>query len=81
MLFKSTYVDIYYNVTGKNNLPCITFIHGVGIDYRTFENQVDAFKGKFQVLVWNMTGHANSSLKNYNKRFTGLSAECINELM
>ena len=81
MIFNSKYGDIYYKLSGAKDLPCMIFIHGVGMDHRTFENQVDAFKGKFRILVWDLPGHGNSSLRNYNIRFTELSAECMNELM
>ena len=81
MMYKSKYGDIYYSLSGTKDLPWLIFIHGVGMDHRTFENQVDAFKENFRILVWDLPGHGNSSLKNYNKRFTELSAECMNELM
>lgn len=81
MIFNSKYGGIYYQLTGSNNLPCMVFIHGVGMDQRTFEEQVNFFKDKYRILVWDLPGHGKSTLKNYNKRFTELCAECLNELM
>ena len=60
MMYKSKYGDIYYNLIGIKDLSCMIFIHGVGMDHRTFEKQVDAFKEKFRVLVWDLPGHGGT---------------------
>lgn len=36
MYFKSGGDEIYYQVTGKDNDQAIVFLHGVGMDHRTF---------------------------------------------
>jgi 3-oxoadipate enol-lactonase len=79
--YESNYGKIHYHLIGSGDLPCMVFIHGVGMDHKTFEKQVEHFKGQYRILVWDLPGHGDSSLKNYDKRFTELSAECLNELM
>ena len=80
-MFKSKYGDIYYELTRVEQKPMVVFTHGVGMDHKTFYAQVNALKSDYNVLVWDLPGHGNSSLKNYHKRFTVLSAECLNDLM
>ena len=77
----STYGDIYYELSGIDSGPALVFIHGVGMDHLTFQEQLAPLEQHYKVLVWDLPGHGTSSLENYHKRFTELSAECLNELM
>jgi 3-oxoadipate enol-lactonase len=79
--FASSYGDIYYELSGADDGITLIFIHGVGMDYFTFRKQLGSLKSHYRTLVWDLPGHGDSSLKNYHKRFTELSAECLNELM
>ena len=79
--FKSSFGSIYYKESGPENAPAIIMIHGVGMNHITFDQQVRELSKKYRTLVWDLPGHGKSSLDNYNKRFTILSAECLNELM
>ncbi|TVP43193.1 MAG: alpha/beta hydrolase [Mongoliibacter sp.] len=80
-IFSSSYGDIYYELSGAEDSPTLVFIHGVGMDHATFQEQLNAFQPQYRTLVWDLPGHGTSSLKNYNKRFTELSADCLHELL
>lgn len=80
-MFSSSYGDLYFELSGNENGPTLVFIHGVGMDRHTFQEQIEFFRSLYKVLVWDLPGHGASSLKNYTKRFTELSADCLNELM
>ena len=80
-MFKGRYGNIYYELSRVGQKPMVVFTHGVGMDNKTFDAQVTALKSAYNVLVWDLPGHGHSTLKNYHKRFTVLSAECLNELM
>lgn len=80
-LFSSTYGNVYYELSGVDNTPILVFIHGVGMDHHTFREQIKSVSAQYKTLVWDLPGHGASTLKNYNKRFTEISADCLNELM
>jgi 3-oxoadipate enol-lactonase len=80
-ILKSVYGNIYYELSIVKEKPVIIFTHGVGMDLRTFEIQVDFFKSDYSVLVWDLPGHGLSSLKEQKERFTKMSADCLNILM
>jgi 3-oxoadipate enol-lactonase len=77
----SAYGEIYYELSGIDGVPTLIFIHGVGMDHHTFLEQLASLSSQYRILVWDLPGHGASSLKNYHKRFTEISAECLNELM
>ncbi|RPA69376.1 alpha/beta hydrolase [Cyclobacteriaceae bacterium YHN15] len=79
--FSSTYGEINFELTGAENAPILVFIHGVGMDHQSFDEQVESLKMGYRILVWDLPGHGGSTLKNYNKRFTTMAADCLNELM
>jgi len=80
-LFSSTYGEINFELTGAVNAPILVFIHGVGMDLRSFDEQVEALNKQYRTLVWDLPGHGGSTLKNYSKRFTALAADCLNALL
>jgi len=80
-LFESTYGEIHFELKGAENAPTLVFIHGVGMDHRSFDEQVEALKKQYRTLVWDLPGHGGSTLKNQNKRFTTMAADCLNELL
>lgn len=51
-------VKIYYESEG--NGPPILLSHGYGSSTRMWKGQVDAFKDRYQVITWDMRGHAQS---------------------
>jgi 3-oxoadipate enol-lactonase len=79
--YKSEYGDIYYEWQSADTKLVVVFIHGVGMDHHTFQDQVEPLRSDYSTLVWDLPGHGNSTLNNYNKRFTDLSAYCLNELL
>ncbi|MCC5929865.1 MAG: alpha/beta hydrolase [Cyclobacteriaceae bacterium] len=79
--FSSHYGKIYYELNGAEFAPAIVFIHGVGMNCHTFEKQIESLQPHYRTLVWDLPGHGRSTLKNYSKRFTELSAECLNKLL
>ncbi|WP_143962310.1 alpha/beta fold hydrolase [Litoribacter populi] len=80
-LHKSHYGDIYFEILPEDEKPMVIFIHGVGMDHSTFDVQLKALRSNYGLLVWDLPGHGRSTLINYNKRFTELSAECLSGLM
>ena len=81
MIFKSTYGEIYYEISGKEEAPVIVLCHGVGMDHRTFEKQVEGLRGDYRVIVWDMPGHGYSSMSKPDMRFSLMAAECLVELL
>lgn len=79
--YKSNYGDIYYELSLSEGKPIIIFIHGVGMDHKTFGMQVEALKSDYSILVWDLPGHGRSTIKEYQERFTKISADCLNGLM
>lgn len=80
-MFSSSYGDLYFELSGTGNGPTLGFIHGVGMDHHTFQEQVKPLASYYRILVWDLPGHGASTSKNYTKRFTEISADCLNELM
>jgi len=81
VFYKSAYGDIFYDFTLADGKPIIIFTHGVGMDHKTFEMQVDALKSDYRILVWDLPGHGHSTIKKHKERFTRISADCLNGLM
>lgn len=42
-IFSSSYGDIYYEFSGEEDSPTLVFIHGVGMDHATFQEQRASF--------------------------------------
>jgi 3-oxoadipate enol-lactonase len=80
-MFSSSYGNLYFELSGTENGPTLVFIHGVGMDHHTFQEQVKPLVTQYPILVWDLPGHGASTLNNYNRRFTELSADCLSELM
>ncbi len=80
-IYKSYLGDIYYKDSGPKDAPAVIFIHGVGMDHRTFDDQVNALKDRFRVIVFDLPGHGRSTIKNYSFRYTPLATDCLVGLM
>ncbi len=61
MTFESIIGKIYYEDHGLEHDRSVVFIHGVGMDHRTFETQVSAMKDQFRVITMDLPGHSGSS--------------------
>jgi pimeloyl-ACP methyl ester carboxylesterase len=81
LTYKCRYGDISYEWHGPEEAPVVAFIHGVGMDRRTFLEQAEALKDNYRVLLWDLPGHGESTLGDYDTRFTRLSADCLQELL
>lgn len=81
MIYQGKYGNIHYQLTGKADSPVIVFIHGVGMDHRTFDKQVEAFKSDYRILVWDLPGHGSSTYLENRKRFTEMAADCLYDLL
>lgn len=61
---------IHYYISKKENFnKTILFTHGLTADYSMFEKQVEYFKDKFNIILWDMPLHGNSkqcNLISYN---------------
>lgn len=80
-VYKSEFGDIYYESSGPKEAPVVIFIHGVGMDHRTFEKQVEVLKDNYRVIVWDLPGHGRSTLKENKQRYTKMAADCLYRLM
>jgi 3-oxoadipate enol-lactonase len=79
--YESKYGNVYYDLSGHEDLPVVIFLHGVGMDHRTFEKQKWALSGQYRTLLIDLPGHGNSTIDNYNKRYSLLATECLEGLM
>lgn len=57
---KKNNVDLYYEVYGMG-IPII-FTHGASWNHKQWKSQVEFFKEKYQVVLWDVRGHGYSSL-------------------
>ncbi|MDE7034594.1 MAG: alpha/beta hydrolase, partial [Mucispirillum sp.] len=61
---------IHYYISKKENFSkTILFTHGLTADYSMFEKQVEYFKNKFNIILWDLPLHGNSkqcNLISYN---------------
>lgn len=44
----------------KNYLYTLVFLHGIGSDHTSFDSQIDVFRNKFNILVWDNPGNGKS---------------------
>ena len=79
--YKSLFGDIFYKDSGPKDAPAVIFLHGVGMDHRTFDEQVNVLKDRYRVIVFDLPGHGRSTIKNYNFSFTPLATFCLVGLM
>lgn len=60
-LFQTPSGPIYYwiNTIGPTK-PCLVFLPGLTADHRLFDKQIDYFKSRYKIFVWDAPGHAAS---------------------
>ena len=51
-----------YEIYGDNDKPALIFIHGLGLNKRTWDDYIDAFKADYQVILYDLCGHGESGL-------------------
>ena len=59
--YETTCGTIYYWMNGiEEDKITLVFLPGLTADHRLFEKQIEYFKGKYNVFVWDAPGHAAS---------------------
>jgi pimeloyl-ACP methyl ester carboxylesterase len=53
-------VGVAFRVVGPESGPVIVLTHGVSMDQRMWEPQVDALSDRYRVVVWDVRGHGQS---------------------
>ena len=67
--------NTFYVLDKKNDIP-IVFIHGVGLNHKIWEPQIDAFDNS--VLAYDILGHGKTPLNKDNISFDNFSNQLIN---
>ena len=80
-MHNSKYGNIYYQLRGREKAPVIAFIHGVGMNHKTFNEQVKALEADFRILLWDLPGHGDSTFTGTEQNFTSMAADCLKELL
>jgi 3-oxoadipate enol-lactonase len=75
MYLKTDVGSVYYRAHGPEDAPAVVFLHGVAMDHRTFESQVEALESRYRVIVWDMPYHGYSSPIDKNRRFSTTAAD------
>ena len=65
----------YYNYNKKKDVPII-FIHGVGLNNKIWEPQIDSFENS--VITYDILGHGKTPLKLSKISFNDLSLQLLN---
>ena len=67
----------YYSFNDKNTVP-VVFIHGVGLDQRMWEPQIEAFK-EYSIITYDLLGHGKTiynkekvTLDDFSKQLTSI---------
>ncbi len=66
-------IDIFYDEAGAGT-P-ILFVHGLGIDCRIFNAQIDFFKNKYRVIRYDLKGHGRSSAPEAGYSYADFASE------
>ncbi len=67
--------DTFYILNKKNNTP-IVLIHGVGLNHKIWEPQINAFNNT--VLAYDILGHGNTPLTQSQISFDNFSLQLLN---
>jgi 3-oxoadipate enol-lactonase len=51
---------LHYWLAGPSRRPLVVFTHGLTMDHRMFEAQVEAVAQQYRVLIWDVRGHGQS---------------------
>ncbi|TVQ18882.1 MAG: alpha/beta hydrolase [Spirochaetaceae bacterium] len=89
MYLESTFGKVYYEVHGPrlgdsrapSTAPTVLFAHGVTMDHRTFESQVDALADRYRVVCLDLPGHGRSEPVDLKGPYSSRAAKVINELL
>ncbi len=76
MYYENSVGKVYYEVHGRgNDGPAIVFSHGVSMDHKTFNAQVEALQDIYRVIVWDLPYHGLSSAIDYELPFSATAAD------
>ena len=67
--YKSKYGNVYYDLSGPEDAPVVIFLHGVGMDHRTFEKQREVLHGRYRTLLIDLPGHGHGNDIRHAKEF------------
>ena len=67
--------NTFYVLDKKNDIP-IVFIHGVGLDHKIWESQINVFENTF--LAYDILGHGKTPLNNKSINFDDFSNQLKN---
>ena len=67
--------DTFYILNKKDNLPLV-LIHGVGLNHKIWEPQINSFNNT--VLVYDILGHGNTPLTKSKISFDDFSSQLLN---
>lgn len=67
--------DTFYALNNKQNAP-VVLIHGVGLNHKIWEPQIDSFKNT--VLAYDILGHGNTPLTKSQISFDDFSLQLLN---
>lgn len=81
MFFENDLGRVYYEVHGPEQAPAVVFSHGVGMDHRSFKQQVAALEDRYRVIVWDMPYHGRSSAIDRRLRFSTTAADLTMAIM
>jgi 3-oxoadipate enol-lactonase len=54
-------IETYYEIHGREGAPWITFSHSLACSVRMWDPQIEAFKDRWRVLVYDTRGHGAST--------------------
>ena len=60
MKAKTNGIETNYEIHGKDGAPWLTFSHSLACTLRMWDDQLDAFKDRFRILLYDTRGHGAS---------------------
>jgi 3-oxoadipate enol-lactonase len=54
-------IETYYELHGKDGAPWLVFSHSLACNVRMWDGQVEAFKDRFRILLYDTRGHGQSA--------------------
>lgn len=71
----------FYQVNGPQDAPAIFFSHGVAMDHRTFDDQVQGLQDTYRTITWDMPYHGHSDAIEKNVSFSKTAADLVVAIM
>lgn len=73
-------IHYWINKTAQNSTPQLVFLPGLTADHRLFDKQIEYFKSKYPIFVWDAPAHAASWPFDFNFNLTN-KAHWLNEIL